>query len=164
MLNGSTVKPTSVATSPVKPTHMEVEVVLKSPSPAKSKVRVVNSDTPVALILQQGKEPVVAKVLKSKPRRAPTADHDSDNEVTKEPQRKRKARETVRILIMPFALLILLCFIVRLDKPQQSTAARAQPSHEQIADEEQEQERPKRIRPKMVHTTLLYIIECLQFR
>ncbi|CAE6474526.1 unnamed protein product, partial [Rhizoctonia solani] len=41
-----------------------------------------------------GKEPVAAKAPNSKLRRAPTADHDSDGEVTKEPQHKCKATET----------------------------------------------------------------------
>ena len=76
---------------------MEVEVVLKSPAPTKPKVRVVDLDTFVVLILQQGKEPAVAKALESKPRHVPMADHDPDREVTEEPQRKRKATETVCI-------------------------------------------------------------------
>ncbi|CAE6456376.1 unnamed protein product [Rhizoctonia solani] len=79
----------------------------------------------MSLILQQGKEPVAAKALNSKLRRTPTANHDSDNEVAKEPQRKRKATE------------------------MQSTAAHVEPSHKKIMDEEQRQEQPRIVRPKM---------------
>ncbi|KEP45275.1 putative transmembrane protein, partial [Rhizoctonia solani 123E] len=94
MLNKSMANPTSMATLPVKPTRMEVEVVLKSPAPTKSKLSIVNSDTAMPLILQQGKEPVVAKTLKSKPCHAPTVDYQPDSEVAKEPLRKGKATAT----------------------------------------------------------------------
>ncbi|CAE6532020.1 unnamed protein product [Rhizoctonia solani] len=66
-----------------------------------------------------------AKALNSKLHRTPTAKHDSDNEVAKELQRKCKATET------------------------QSTAAHVEPSHKKIMDEEQCQEQPRIVCPKM---------------
>ncbi|KAG8726696.1 hypothetical protein FRC11_014683, partial [Ceratobasidium sp. 423] len=63
--------------SPSKSPRMQVEVVLKSPAPAKPK---------------NGKSTSVIKA-KSKLQRAPTADHDSDEEVVEEPRRKRKAQD-----------------------------------------------------------------------
>ncbi|CAE6442004.1 unnamed protein product [Rhizoctonia solani] len=93
---------------------------LAQPPPKES-----TKDMAMSLILQQGKEPVAAKALNSKLHRTPTAKHDSDNEVAKELQRKCKATET------------------------QSTAAHVEPSHKKIMDEEQCQEQPRIVCPKM---------------
>ncbi|KAG8684833.1 hypothetical protein FRC11_011538, partial [Ceratobasidium sp. 423] len=64
-------------TSPSKSPRMQVEVILKSPAPAKPK---------------NGKSTSAIKA-KSKLQRAPMADHDSDEEVVEEPRCKHKAQD-----------------------------------------------------------------------